>query len=283
VNVIEAELASQKKELLNPETAKESYGRRAREMQGAADWLRLQGANDAADDYSTGAMKLLDNALAADKTSKGQRIQTWKPELTNNASVPGPSLVFNTVTEMYTGKYTDADGNIQEISVPQVSDLGLVTDIGTGGPRGLLSEKEMTNVKGYFEAEGIVAGLHSDAVRPKMQKMGTYIKKIHKMMGGGEDTRQEAKIMTIEKIQEFEAAYWDEVDAWKALSNKEKIQVWKASGHVVTKGKTKYQQMKDYYYNGNFNPAVRALLQDDKMMAYRPNETTRKQTKGTTR
>jgi hypothetical protein len=128
VNVIEAELASQKKELLNPETAKESYGRRAREMQGASDWLRLQGANDAADDYSAGAMKLLDRAIASDKASRGQRVQSWKIGLENNASVPGPDWTYNTVTEMYTRQVKQEDGSYIQESVGDLAEVGLTSD-----------------------------------------------------------------------------------------------------------------------------------------------------------
>jgi hypothetical protein len=224
MKVVEAELASQKQALLDPETAKEAYGRRAQEMQGAADWLRLQGANDAADDYSTGAMKLLDNALAADKTSKGQRIQTWKPELTNNASVPGPSLVFDTVTEMYTGKYTDADGNIQEISVPQVSDLGLVTDEptplsaaerGLGGDsevKGGMTDAQMINFQKDFAADGMAAMFASQEATAMKETMGelttaNYIKgDLVGTNAGRLAAREDAKAFRREQEHE----YWEE-------------------------------------------------------------------------
>jgi hypothetical protein len=239
-------------------------------------------------------MKFLDKAMAADATSKGQRVPSWEPNLKDNQSVPGPDWAWSPVTEMFTRQVAQEDGSYVQESVGDLKEAGYVQDepspksdaamgITGGGAKGLFTEAQMLDVKSYYEAEGIVAGIHADAVRPKMQQMGTYIDVMHGKLGGTAKTRRTAKIQTIQKVQDFENAYWDEVSAWQQLSNNDKTKVWAASGHRVTKGKTKYQQMKDYYYNGNFNPAVRELLGDKDMMAYRPNETTRKQTRGTTR
>lgn len=293
MKVVEAEIESQKQNF-KPETVRESYGRRAKEMYGAAMWLRQKGLMDDADGFETGALKFLDQAMAADKTSKGQRVPSWELDLKDNASVSGPDWAWSPVSEMFTRQVKQEDGSYVTESVGDLKEAGYTQDepsplsnaergIGTGGAKGLMTEQQMTNVKSYYEAEGIVAGINADAARPKMAGLRTYIKMMHKKMGGTADTRQEAKVMTIMKTEEFENAYWDEVEAWEVLSNKDKTKVWAASGHRVVKGKTKKQQMKDYYYNGNFNPAMRELLGDKDMMVYRPNETTRKQTRGTTR
>lgn len=288
VNRLEGEINNEMAGFKN-ENVSETELRRATEMSALAAWQRNANMLDQADATDRMAQASYERAIAAKKASKGETIQTWKRELDKDGnSVPTGKFVWDSVDYNYSRK--DKDGNV--VVTTDLADLGLTADepraltaaergVGGGGEKGLLTEAQMVRVKDFYEAEGMTAVFASDAVKPKLAGMRTIIARVHKNLGGGAENRLLAKTESIQKIEELESAYWDEVDQIP-LKTKDKKKILRQLGVAPIKGRTRKQQIEDHLYD-RFAIAIRQIVGDDKMRVYRPNKTTRQMTRGLTR
>jgi hypothetical protein len=146
-----------------------------------------------------------------------------------------------------------------------------------------MTEQQMTNVKGYYENEGLTAGINADAIKPKLGSMRTIIKRVHvNKLGGTPETRQTAKIETIQKVDELEMAYWESVTPLKETSKRDAAMALRELGIERIKGRTPQEQLASHFYR-RFERDIRTLTGDKKMRVYRPNDTTRKMLMGVSR
>jgi hypothetical protein len=101
-------------------------------------------------------------------------------------------------------------------------------------------------------------------------------------LGGTEETRQEAKVETIRKMEELELDYWDRVDPIKKISRSDRDAAYMGileKGWKPITGMSRGKQLEEYWYR-KFRDATRKMAQEPKLRVFRPNSTTRSMSQG---
>jgi hypothetical protein len=275
-----------------PENAKQNYARRAQEMTSASQWMYGMGMTDQAEGMERQAFEMLERAIASG--AAGNMIQLYKRDLNKEGKAVGAGkATYDTVNETYGMR--DEEGNQIDLAhlpadlttVKPTETFGKKTGAGAAGQKGLMTEFQMSNVKAYYESEGVMGGIvGSDPVKPKIRQMSTIITKIHAQdpkYAGAAETRALARAEIIQAVEAYEAAYWQIVDKALAKSPSERKRLITLLGGTPSKKMSNAQQIKNLYYL-QFRDGVRSMFTDEKdrksFEVYRPNSTTRKMTLG---
>lgn len=148
-----------------------------------------------------------------------------------------------------------------------------------GGVPGQMTEEQMLNVKKYYEAEGMLAGITADAMKPKLAVVRSAIAHRYGRLGKDPAARAQIQIETIADIDAMETDYQTDMDELAKTSQKSIEKTLNSMGIKPVKGKTRRQQLADVVFF-EFRDDMRETLKMPLLRVYRPNKSTRKQTLG---
>jgi len=287
INKLEGDVRQQAK-ALTPAAILNAYKVRAQDSYNSASWLRAKGMKGMAEAQEKLALELLEKAAATSKLSKGQLSPVFMTELKDGkAQSAGYEVSINPDNGQFTR--TDPEGNV--VTSPRLPEghtlLKPTEDFiskstaakGQQQVTGLMTETQMKDVAPLYQAEGMLAVLSTDAVKPKISQMRTIIGRAHRRLGSKPEDRSFVQGEVVQKVEELELGYWDQSDKLKTKDIGDVRAALSALGIKVEKGASERALLEQYYYD-DFANAVRQVAGDKNMRIYRPNKTTRQMAMG---
>jgi hypothetical protein len=291
------------------------------DLQSRAAWFRQRGAEKQAASMDKQAnahlqiysslVKQVGQAASGSPDSKGlNMVPLFRQELTKDGkAINMGQAVFDKQNNIF--KIRKKDGEEVEIPALALQDAGLTTVKPTesfsrggagGGPRGLMTEKQMLNFEDVYQSEGMAAMFASQEATGMKSTLSNLTNSIFDQMGAKEEDRRRARFAAMDLQQRSEVKYQDFVAAIPNFSNVERankmLQSKQLVNHLLNQAKERKLGQQIQYYTRKLKQldsakkerdqiealketaflrheaTIRSAMDNPRAIVYRPNSTT---------